>query len=193
MFMQLKRILLLGTLVLLVAGCTTPTTPTVVPTPIVITSEPIVVTATSAPTVPATATATENPTMVPPTKTSAPVMTAVPTAVGAFNAAGTPVSATGSIIITGMNGGDSGKAQIKWSAKGTFANGFWIYYSTSYMLPFFGGYPLYQVSDGTARSAYVDGATGTTYYYRICAYNGSGCDFYSNSFTFTFPGATPAP
>jgi hypothetical protein len=193
MLKKLSKILLLGTLVLFVAACTTATAvPTVVPTPIVITSAPIVVTATTAPTVPATATVTENPTAVPPTATSAPKITAVPTVVGAYSADGVPVSSASSIIITSIKASDV-KAQINWSATGTFDNGFWIYYSTSYKLPFYGGYPLFQVSGSTTRTAYVDGNSGTTYYYRICAYNGSGCDFYSNSYAFTFPGSTPTP
>jgi hypothetical protein len=119
-----------------------------------------------------------------------PVSTAVP---GAYNVGGTPVQSTSSIVITNIQASSNTKAQITWTATGPTTQGFRIYYSTSFKTPFFDGYPWYAVSDPTIRSAYVDGTAGTTYYYRICQFNGSNCDFYSNSYTFTFPGATSTP
>jgi hypothetical protein len=222
MFKQIRNVLLLGTILLLFTGCTTSiATPTVqLPTPttqpVVDTATPIIiiVTATALPTVLPTATdlytATPLPSAVPPTavvetqtpvqaspvpatKTQAVRATAVTTSGGAFDVAGTPIKSSSSIIITSIKGNDSGKAQIIWTATGNTSNGFLIFYSTSFKTPFLNGYPYYKISDGTVRSGYVDGTPGMTYYYRICDYTGSSCDFYSNSYTFTYAGATPTP
>jgi hypothetical protein len=220
MFKQIRNILLLGTILLLFTGCTTSTaTPTVqLPTQttqlVMDTATPIVivVTATALPTVLPTATdlptatllpsavaptevvETQTPVQaspVPATKTQAVKATAVTTTSGgAYDVAGTPIKSSSSIIITSIKGSDSGKAQIIWTATGTTSNGFLIFYSTSFKTPFLGGYPYYKISDGSVRSGYVDGTPGMTYYYRICDYTGSS---YSNSYTFTYAGATPTP
>lgn len=108
-----------------------------------------------------------------------------------YNSSGTPVASTSGITITGMSDAGSGKARINWSAYGTFSSGFDIVYSSSYNLPYVGGYLYYIVSDGTARSAYVDGTPGTTYYYRICRRTGTTCDIYSNTYAFLYPGTAP--
>jgi hypothetical protein len=111
----------------------------------------------------------------------------------AYNSAGTPVSSSSGITITNITGTGyaTGKAKITWVANGTFSSGFRIMYSTSYTNPYYGGYEYYVIGDGTARSAYVDGTPGKTYYYRICKISGTTCDPYSNSYSFLYPGSTP--
>ncbi len=196
---QLKNLLLYGTILLLLTACAAPTAP---PTPTIeITSTPIVivVTATPQPATPTTEipTATlENPTatLEPATNTPQPVNTAIPIVPGAYNGDGTPIKSDSSIIITNIKETSTGQAQIFWSANGAFSKGFRIYYSNYIKNPVFGGEKSeYAIPDGQARSAYITGATGTTYYYRICSYTGSGCDFYSNTYTFTFTGPTSTP
>lgn len=209
----------LGT-ILLLTGCSllTPAQPAQTvqqPTAVVITSTPetviVVVTATPEPTQLPTETAmpTETPiavitelptnTAVPtelPTNTAAPTSagTAVPTTPpSSYDAKGAPISASGTIKITGIKDNVSGKAYITWTATGSQTQPFWIYYSESYQYPFYGGYPMWKVSDSSARSAYIEGTPGTTYWFRICHYTGSGCDYYSNPVQYTFPAATVTP
>jgi hypothetical protein len=192
MLKQIRNILLLSTIVLLIAGCSAATaTPTMAPTSVPATMA--VDTATLAPTATAVATTVAAPTetQIPPTKTPVPAtkMPVATTVPGAYNVGGTPIQSTSSIVITNIQASGDTKAQVTW----TTTKGFRIYYSTSFKNPFFDGYAWYGISDTTARSAYVDGKAGTTYYYRICQYNGSNCDFYSNSYTFTYPGPTVTP
>lgn len=121
---------------------------------------------------------------VEPTKTLKPsetVKTPKPTTVGQ----------EGSITIELMKGGEDGKAYIQWSSKYNPSSGFKIVYSTSNKTPTFGSDPYFYVASGTVRQAWVDGVQGTTYYYRICGWNGSKCENYSNMYTYKFPG-TPA-
>lgn len=102
-----------------------------------------------------------------------------------------------SIKITNIVDGGPGKALISWEAFGTFTNGFKIVYSKTSTTPVFGTDPYFVVKDGTTRAAYVDGASGTKYYYRICRYTGTTCDMYSNAVSYSFPGSvitsTPKP
>lgn len=197
MLKQIRNILLISTLILLISGCAAATaTPTAqVPASVPVTM--VVITATSAATATAVATTAAVPTntQVPPTNTPIPA-TKVPAATsvpGAYNISGTPIESTASIIITSVKATSDTKALITWTAKGPTTNGFRIYYSTTLQNPFFDGSTWVGISDPTTRSAYMDGTTGTTYYYRICQFNGTNCDFYSNSYTFTFPGATSTP
>ena len=200
---KIRNSLLLGIILLLAAGCTTlapaptvqpaatlaPQTPTVIYVVVTATPEATAL-PTETPEATATTMATETaiPVIVQPTNTAvAATQKVVPTAVpAAFDADGKPVKASSSILITNITYTGEKKARIDWKATGENPRAFWIYYSTSYKLPFYGGYPEYMVGS-TARSAYVDGDLGSTVYYRICYYNGSGCDFYSNSYTFTYP------
>jgi hypothetical protein len=194
---HIRNILLLGT-VLLLAGCSsltaTQAAPTQVPqTPTIIY---VVVTATPAPTEVPTETPAVTETPIPPTDTTVPTATVkiiYPTSTpSAYDTNGNAISAAGSLRITNIED-KSGRAMISWTATGTNSNGFWIYYSTSFQNPYYGGYAMFKIPDGTARSAYLDGDAGVTYYYRICHYTGSGCDYYSNSITYTYPGATATP
>jgi hypothetical protein len=109
----------------------------------------------------------------------------------AYNSAGTAVSSSTGITITKIESAGTGKAKMTWTANGTFSSGFRIFYSTSYAYPYLGGYSYYVVSSSTARSAYVDGTPGSTYYYRICSISGTDCGIYSNSYSFLYPGTAP--
>ena len=210
---KLLRVTLIMGSVLLLAGCSALAAPTqaqIPPTAMPQTPTIIymVITATPAPTDIPTSTPlpTETPLVLPtdtatalvlPTNTAVAATsaaTAKPTAVpSSYDAAGNPISASGTITITSIKNNNSGKAQITWTATGSHNNGFWIYYSESYKYPYYGGYPEFMISDGTTRVAYLDGTAGTTYYYRICAYTGSGCEYYSNPVSYTFPSATATP
>jgi hypothetical protein len=203
MIKKLAPILALSTILLLIAGCTTisPTAvvqpPTQAATEVVNTQTPIVQTVIVV--VTATPDIVDTPTALPATDTPAPTATTAPTVVyptatpGGYDVKGTPVTGSSAITITNVQDEGSGKALITWTASGTFPKGFLIFYSESFTTPFYTGYPYYSITDGSIRSAYIDGTAGKTYYYRICESNGSGCDFYSNSYTFTFPTATKTP
>ncbi len=195
MIKLLKNVLLLGTIVLLLAACAAPTAQaTKEPTMAAVkTSTPIVITATD---MPATETVKAMNTKAPSaTSTAMPKITCTPSIPGAYDKDGNPITTTkSSIIITSIKESGSGQALMTWIATGTFANGFKIYYSSTDMNPSFGGEKSeYAISDGTARSAYITGVPGTTYNYRLCSYTGSACDFYSNTFSFSFKAATSTP
>jgi len=196
MFKHLKNILLLGTIMLLLAACSTPTAqPTAAATqPVMDTSTPIVIVVTATPE-PASATVKAVNTNTPAaTNTAVPKITFTPSIPGAYNKEGYAIPSSSSMIITSIKETASGQAQITWTASGTFSNGFRIYYSDYVKLPTFGGEKSeYAIPDGTTRSAYVTGTPGKTYYYRLCSYTGSGCDFYSNLYTYTFIAATSTP
>jgi hypothetical protein len=201
MLKQFKEALLVGVCLLLVTGCTTVSTPTAAPTTAAPataaadTSTPIyvyvVVTATAEPAT-ATPEVSNAPTAVPPTDIPMPTIVYPTATPGSFNDQGTPVSGSSSITITSVKDDTTGKAVVKWTATGTFAHGFLVLYSQSIPNPFYNGFPYYVVGS-TDRSAYVDVKSGVTYYYRVCSYNGSGCDFYSNSFQYVAPGPTSTP
>jgi len=195
MFKHLKNILLLGTIMLLLAACATPTTqPTAAATQTEEnTSTPVVITATA---MPATATVKAVNTKVPAaTNTAVPKITYTPSIPGAYDADGKAITTTiKSMIITSIKESGSGQAQIVWTASGTFANGFKIYYSSYVANPSYSSEKSeYGIADGTTRSAFVNGTPGTTYNYRLCSFTGSDCEFYSNTVSFTFNAATSTP
>jgi hypothetical protein len=205
MIKKIAPVLLFGTMLLLLAGCTTisPTAvvqpPTQAATEVVSTQTPVVQTVIVV--VTATPDVVDSPTALPPTDIPVPTATATsaptvvyPTATpGAYDTNGTPVASSSSITITNIQENSSGKALITWTSSGTFPKGFMIFYSESYANPYYGGYPYYTITDGSVHSAYVDGTPGKTYSYRICQSSGSGCIFYSNSYSFTYPAATSTP
>jgi len=196
MIKHLRNILLIGTIMLLLAACAKPTAQapaTAAPQTEENTSTPVVITATDKP---ATATVKAVNTKVPAaTNTPEPKITYTPSIPGAYDQDGNPITTTkSSIIITSIKETGLGNAQITWIASGTFSNGFRIYYSSSIANPTYGGEKSeYAISDGATRSAFISGTPGTTYYYRLCSFTGSSCDFYSNSFSFTFKAPTSTP
>lgn len=200
MFKHLKNILLLGTIMLLLAACSTPTPqatmqPTAAATePAKDTSTPIVLVVTATPKSATSTVKAVNTNTPAATNTAVPKITFTPSMAGAYNKEGYAIPSSSSMIITSIKETGSGQAQIIWTASGTFSNGFRLYYSDYVKLPTFGGEKSeYAIPDGTTRSAYVTGTPGKTYYYRLCSYTGSGCDFYSNLVTFTFVAATSTP
>ena len=120
------------------------------------------------------------------TATKRAVLTPKPTSGVTIN--GTPGV---TITILEMKGGEDGKAYIKWDSKYNPSSGFKIVYSKTNNTPTYGSDPYFYISNGTVRVAWVDGVPGTRYYYRICGYNGSTCEVYSPTFTYTFLGTPP--
>lgn len=124
----------------------------------------------------------------PPTATPKPTKT--PSAsggTGSTGTSGTTVPYDSTLIITLMKGGTDGKAYMAWTDKSTSAKGYKIVYSTTNSVPSLGTDSNFYVPDSTARFAYVDGASNTKYYYRLCRYTGTTCSSYSAVYTFTFP------
>lgn len=196
MFKVLKNLLLLSAIIILLAACATPTAqPTALPTQEAeLTSTPIVIVVTATP-MPVTDTKEATNTTAPTaTNTPVPKITFTPSIPGAHNKDGTAISSKSSIIITNIKSTGTGQAQITWLATGTFTNGFRIYYSSYIVNPYFGGEKSeYAIPDGSTRSAFITGTSGTTYHYRLCSYTGSDCEFYSNSYSYTFTGPTSTP
>jgi len=94
--------------------------------------------------------------------------------------------------IVSMDGGADLKAHMVWTSDVSPSEGFRIYYSTTNEEPKQGSDSYFVIQDGKTREAYVDGKTGTTYYYRICKIDDGACVAYTASFKFTFPGTAPA-
>ena len=205
---HLGRIVIAGAVMLIMTACAAPPaqppaqptpqptlqpTETMVPEP-VFTETPYIIVVTATPE-PATATMTATETQVPTaTNTSLPKITYTPTTPGAYNESGAVISSDKSIVITGIQDRGSSTAVISWTANGSFTNGFRIYYSYYITMPSYGSEKFeYAIPDGVTRSAFITGDPGQPYYYRICSFTGSGCEFYSNVYTYTFPGATSTP
>lgn len=111
---------------------------------------------------------------------------------GGGSAGGKTNTPVPSVIIIKMSGGTAGKALIEWKTATNPSKGFKILYSKTNATPELGKDSYYVISDGAVRSAFVDGVSATKYYFRLCAYNGSTCE-YSNVYTFTFPTFVPSP
>ena len=205
---HLGRIVIAGAVMLIMTACAAqPAQPPAQPTPQPtlqptetlppepeITDTPYIIVVTATPE-PATATLTATETEVPTaTSTPLPKITYTPTVPGAYNESGAAISSEKSMVITGIQNKGSGTAVISWTANGSFSNGFRIYYSYYIKMPSYGSEKFeYAISDGATRSAYITGDPGQTYYYRLCSFTGSGCEFYSNVYTYTFPSATSTP
>jgi hypothetical protein len=119
----------------------------------------------------------------PPTKTPRPTRTPSKLIVN-----GTEVVYDSSLVITQIKGGENGKAYFEWKDGSSTAKGYKIVYSVTSAVPAYPSDPFFSISDAKARSAFVDGNSGTKYYYRICRFNGTACTSYSAPYTFTFPG-----
>lgn len=132
------------------------------------------------------------PTPTPNRTATARALTPI-TVSGGGGGGGTGDTTSDAFKITSMSGGLTGKAQMIWKSDTSPEDGFRIYYSTSNTEPAYGAGDYFVIEDGAVREAYVDGRSGTTYYYRICKYNGSGCDAYTPSYKYTFPGESAAP
>ncbi len=91
--------------------------------------------------------------------------------------------------ITSIQSGGSGKANVYWDASGSFPKGFKVVWSESTSEPVYPGNSYKYLSSPSTRSTQVEGTPGKKVYFRVCRYDGSKCDFYSNTYTFTFAGA----
>jgi hypothetical protein len=110
-----------------------------------------------------------------------------------YNALGTPVSSTNVIVIVVVKDAGTGKAYIQWTASANSDGGFGIAMSKTDKTPTYKENRYFFIDDGKARSAYVDGVTGESYYIRVCRIVGKTCDVYSAAVQFTFAGKTPTP
>jgi hypothetical protein len=107
---------------------------------------------------------------------------------------GTAVTSTpdsSAIHITSITDTTTGKAAVNWSASGSFPNGFKILYSSSHSSPTLNDTHV-SISDGSLRTGIITGTPGTKYYVRVCKYDGSSCEVYSPTVTFTFNNAPDA-
>ncbi|HNR02706.1 MAG TPA: hypothetical protein PKK59_09235 [Anaerolineaceae bacterium] len=112
---------------------------------------------------------------------------------GGGGGGGTSATAAPKFAITSITNAGGLKARMLWTSDSNPSRGFRIYYSTGNENPKYGSDSYFSISDGDEREAYVDGKAGTTYYYRICKFNGSGCDAYTPSFEHTYPGTAAKP
>lgn len=120
--------------------------------------------------------------------------TVLPTRVvsGGGGGSGATLTPVPKVEIIKVMGGTTGKAYMEWTSTSDSTKGWKILYSKTNATPVLGTDSYYVVSSNTARSAYVDGKSGTKYYYRLCKYNGSTCE-YSQVYTFTFPTFSSTP
>ena len=98
-----------------------------------------------------------------------------------------PTPTTGSsITVQKVEATNTSEAKVAWTVSGSFPKGFKVVWSEHTQNP---TYPEdTSVFAGVdARTATVTGNPGAKYYIRVCKYNGSGCDFYSSAFSYTFP------
>jgi hypothetical protein len=78
-----------------------------------------------------------------------------------------------------------GAVRVNWTAVGSFPLGFKVVWSDVHDAPVFPGDSYYYESSPAASTVYLDGFTeGVTYYFRVCRYDGSACNLYSNSVSF---------
>lgn len=113
-----------------------------------------------------------------------------------FSFASSGDTSSESITITGANQAGAGKGILFWSATGNFPKGFKIAWSETNTAPTYPADTWVYISDGAARQAEVTGTPGHKYYFRVCKYNGSGCDFYSPTYAWAFasaPAVTKTP
>jgi hypothetical protein len=99
-----------------------------------------------------------------------------------------PAADVGSLTITHISSRTEGEALLEWQAEGDFLQGFKILWSKNNANPSFPQDPFIYIKDPDDRSVLILGDPGEQYYYRICKYDGRGCSFYSNAYTYTFDG-----
>ena len=99
-----------------------------------------------------------------------------------------PTAENSLLLITGISNVSEGKAEVEWKAEGSFEKGFKVVWSADSQYPVYPGDEYVYINDSDARSAMVSGEPGTRYYFRVCAYDGSGCSLYSQTISFTYEG-----
>lgn len=98
-------------------------------------------------------------------------------------------STSGSISISAHQ--VSNGVKISWTVSNLdVSQGYKVLKSTS-PNPTYPSNNLYYIGDSSARNTVVPVTDGKSYYFRICRYNGSGCDSYSNTVQVTAPDNTP--
>jgi len=90
-----------------------------------------------------------------------------------------PPSASGSLTITGIADSGPGMVSVCWSAVGSFPNGYKLVWAADTEEPVYPGDSYVYVSDPASTCTSAAGVPGVDFYFRVCAYNGSGCSFYS--------------
>jgi hypothetical protein len=99
-------------------------------------------------------------------------------------------NSSATIKITSIQSAGNGKANIYWDASGSFPKGFKVVWSENTSEPVYPGNSYVYLSSPSARSTTVEGTAGKKVTFRVCRYDGSKCDVYSNSYTFTFSGTS---
>lgn len=112
---------------------------------------------------------------------------------GGGGGGGTSATAAPKFAIISITDAGGLKARMVWTSDTDPARGFRIYYSTSNKEPKEGSDSYFSIADDDERQAYVDGKAGTTYYYRVCKFTGSGCSEYTAAFSHTYPGTAAKP
>ena len=183
----MRRLLLLSFIFIFFAGCTTlqymgigepmPTLPPTVsiPTPFQPPAQQVLPTDTAQPVVQ----------VQPPLQ---PVDQVQPTAT--TNSSNSASSLAAIVISAVQNGGEAGTANVLWNVSGEFPKGFKVVWSETNSSPSFPGDNNQYVDSPAARSAIIRATAGKTYYFRVCRYNGTGCDSYSNSVQFKLASGT---
>ncbi len=92
------------------------------------------------------------------------------------------------ITIKSIQSAGNGKATISWDASGSFPSGFKVVWSETTSEPVYPGNANVALSSASVRSAVIDGTPGKKVNFRVCRFNGNKCDYYSNSYAFTFTG-----
>jgi hypothetical protein len=93
----------------------------------------------------------------------------------------TPTPDVSSINLNPIIDEGGGSVTVKWTASGSFPQGFKVVWSDVVKQPTFPENDCYRVSSPTDRTATIAGfESGKTYYFRVCRYVSGTCDVYSN-------------
>lgn len=133
------------------------------------------------------------PTPTPNRTATARALTPIAVGGGGGGGGGTSATAAPKFAIISITDAGGLKARMVWTSDTNPARGFRIYYSTSSKEPKLGSDSYFSIADDDERQAYVDGKAGTTYYYRVCKFTGSGCSEYTPTFSHTYPGTAAKP
>lgn len=94
-----------------------------------------------------------------------------------------PAPTTGALAVISLNSVSNtgaGLVQVNWSAVGSFPYGFKILYDKVSSAPTFPASPSQYLNDGNARSITLALEQGKSYYFRVCRFDGSSCNLYSD-------------
>ena len=109
-----------------------------------------------------------------------------------FDGSTQPTATGNKITISNISKQSQGKALVSWNAAGNFPKGIWVVWSATNAYPVYPGDESFFVSDGSSRSAVINGIPGMLDFFRVCEFNGIGCSAYSQSVPFRFA-AVPTP